>query len=328
MGPFGRRDRGRGKREEPERRSPDSFVIDPVDDAGAAAVPPELQWDPVQARAVPATPLSAAGSSRQSLDSQRSGMSRTASVVELKELFDTIDTDGSGAIDADELHVGAKMLGITATKEEIEDIIKSADADGNGELDFEEFVAIINEVHSQDAKGTTATIGRAMEGIRTPLETFQYFAVSGERKAAAPVLQSALMAVMAGLYIGSGAFLTFMVGGLLPGIDSSDPGLQNILLGAFGLPFGLLMVVLTGADLFTGNVAYCGSGLLEGKCSLLDTLKVWVISWVFNFLGCLLMVGLVLATGLVADREQPLLDTISVGKMLPFGQAVARGTLW
>ena len=31
----------------------------------------------------------------------------------------------------------------------------------------------------------------------------------GERKAAAPVLQSALMAVMAGLYIGSGAFLTY-----------------------------------------------------------------------------------------------------------------------
>ena len=31
----------------------------------------------------------------------------------------------------------------------------------------------------------------------------------GERKAAAPVLQSALMAVMAGLYIGSGASLTY-----------------------------------------------------------------------------------------------------------------------
>ena len=44
--------------------------------------------------------------------------------------------------------------------------------------------------------------------------------------------------------------------------------------------------------MFTGNVAYCGSGLLEGKCSLLDTLKVWVVSWTFNFLGCLLMVGL------------------------------------
>ena len=196
MGPFGRRNRGRGKREEePERRGPDSFVIDPVDDAVAAAVPPELQWDPAQARAVPATPLSAAGSSRQSFDSQRSGMSRAASVVELKELFNTIDTDGSGAIDADELHVGAKMLGITATKAEIEDIVKSADADGNGELDFDEFVAIMSEVHSHDAKGTTATIGRAMEGIRTPLETFQYFAASGERKAAAPVLQSALMAV-------------------------------------------------------------------------------------------------------------------------------------
>ena len=66
--------------------------------------------------------------------------------------------------------------------------------------------------------------------------------------------------VMAGLYIGTGAFLTFMVGGLLPSIDSSDPGLQNILLGAFGLPFGLLMVVLTGADRECSSTGVGGRG--------------------------------------------------------------------
>jgi len=33
----------------------------------------------------------------------------------------------------------------------------------------------------------------------------------------------------------------------------SDPGLHRLLLGVMGLPIGLLLVMLCGAELFTGN---------------------------------------------------------------------------
>ena len=35
----------------------------------------------------------------------------------------------------------------------------------------------------------------------------------------------------------------------------ANPGLQKMIYGAFGLPFGLLMTMVCGADLFTGNTA-------------------------------------------------------------------------
>lgn len=46
-----------------------------------------------------------------------------------------------------------------------------------------------------------------------------------------------------------------MTGGACPGLASSNPGLQKMVYGAFGLPFGLLLVLLCGAELFTGNTA-------------------------------------------------------------------------
>lgn len=47
--------------------------------------------------------------------------------------------------------------------------------------------------------------------------------------------------------------MVLSVGASCPGLASSNPGLQRLILGAFGLPMGLILVVLTGAELFTGN---------------------------------------------------------------------------
>ena len=44
------------------------------------------------------------------------------------------------------------------------------------------------------------------------------------------------------------------VGGASPALAASNPGLCNFLKGAVGLPAGLTLVILTGAELFTGNV--------------------------------------------------------------------------
>lgn len=42
-----------------------------------------------------------------------------------------------------------------------------------------------------------------------------------------------------------------------------NAGLFNLVYGAFGLPFGLLMTVLTGAELFTSNTSYLVAGAFE-----------------------------------------------------------------
>ena len=59
----------------------------------------------------------------------------------------------------------------------------------------------------------------------------------------------------------------------------SNPGLQKLVAGAFGLPFGLAMVLICGAELFTGNTNYMACALFEGRISLKALLKNWVLSY-------------------------------------------------
>ena len=74
-----------------------------------------------------------------------------------------------------------------------------------------------------------------------------------------------------------------------PGLVATNPGLQKIVLGAFGLPFGLIMTLVTGGELFTGNTALVGAAYKEGKTSLSDLTKSWVTSYLGNFVGSLLL---------------------------------------
>lgn len=51
-----------------------------------------------------------------------------------------------------------------------------------------------------------------------------------------------MMGVAAGCYVAFGGFLALSVGGQCPGIAATNPGLQKMIFGAFGFPFGLMMV--------------------------------------------------------------------------------------
>eukprot|EP00960_Hanusia_phi_P068931 766967-Hanusia_phi.AAC.6 len=56
-----------------------------------------------------------------------------------KEIFDEIDTDENGGIDAKELQVVAKAMGLKWTFQQTVDVLKSIDVDGNNLIDFAEF---------------------------------------------------------------------------------------------------------------------------------------------------------------------------------------------
>ena len=63
----------------------------------------------------------------------------------------------------------------------------------------------------------------------------------------------------------------------------------NFLKGAVGLPAGLTLVILTGAELFTGNVMTMLSGVLAKRVKTEALIRNWVLSYAGNFIGSVVM---------------------------------------
>ena len=98
------------------------------------------------------------------------------------------------------------------------------------------------------------------------------------------------------MYISIGALLAINIGGGVPGFAPEElnlPGLQKLLFSIV-FPVGLLLVTLSGAELVTSSLALVFMSLLEGTVTVKGLLKNWIVSYIFNFIGCLFFVGLAL----------------------------------
>jgi formate/nitrite transporter len=59
------------------------------------------------------------------------------------------------------------------------------------------------------------------------------------------------------------------------------------IIGAAMFPSGLLAVILTSAELFTGDSLVFVASVLGGRVSFKYLVRNWTVSWIFNGLGCL-----------------------------------------
>ena len=106
----------------------------------------------------------------------------------------------------------------------------------------------------------------------------------------------------------------------------SNSGLQKLLQGAFGLPFGLMMTLATGAELFTGNTALVTLALKEGKATWSGLRKSWFFSYAGNFVGSVLLAYLTFWSGtLGASGASAAVATAKVSS--PFLTMVVKGIL-
>ena len=78
------------------------------------------------------------------------------------------------------------------------------------------------------------------------------------------------LGVIAGIYLSFGGALAYAVGGRLPETYAENPGFQALVFGAFGLPFGLALIVICGAELWTSNVAYMPAAFYEGRANIVQ----------------------------------------------------------
>ena len=99
-----------------------------------------------------------------------------------------------------------------------------------------------------------------------------------------------ILGILAGAYIGFGANLACVVSNDLPKYLGN--GFAQLVFGAV-FSTGLMLVVIGGAELFTGNNMFMMIGALHGDCTWGDLLKNWVIVWIANLVGSLLLVYIV-----------------------------------
>ncbi|MDO7596630.1 MAG: formate transporter FocA [Pseudomonadota bacterium] len=126
----------------------------------------------------------------------------------------------------------------------------------------------------------------------TPKEIAARIENSGITKSTGDPLRVFALAILAGAFIALGAvFFTIVT------YDSSGvaQGLMR-LIGGLAFCLGLILVVVAGAELFTGNnlilMAY-----VDGKVTMKQLLQNWFIVYFGNFIGALGVVGLIYFSG-------------------------------
>ena len=135
------------------------------------------------------------------------------------------------------------------------------------------------------------------------------------KKGSYSINKTLLLAFLAGAYIAFGGLLAIIIGGGVPGIGAENPGIPKFLFGA-AFPLGLILVVLVGAELFTGNTAYFIPNILNKTQKLSAMLRNWFLVYVGNFIGAVFVAYFIVYLTHIVHKG-PFLDSvhaIAIGK--------------
>lgn len=152
------------------------------------------------------------------------------------------------------------------------------------------------------------------KATKAPKDTLEAVYKAAEYKAALPLNLLMMQSFMAGVYIAVAGQLFLTVGG---GV-----------LGSSLFPTGLIAVVLTSAELFTGDALVFIAGVLGGRVSVRKLIRNWTVAWTVNFAGCMFWAGLLAyASGALEDAGQvDLAITVAEKKAhQPWGQIFLKG---
>lgn len=159
-----------------------------------------------------------------------------------------------------------------------------------------------------------------------PAEVAERAETLGARKARYDIVTLTALAVLAGAFIAFGAMFSTTI---LSGSGEAPWGIARFVAGV-GFSVGLILVVVGGAELFTGNTLMV-MALASRRIGLAEMLRAWAIVYVGNLVGAVGTAVLVFLAG------QYLLNGGNVGAValgiarskttLPFAEAVFLGIL-
>lgn len=127
----------------------------------------------------------------------------------------------------------------------------------------------------------------------TPAEIAARVELAGTAKAQLPILQTLTLSILAGAFIGIGSMFYIVT------ITGADMGFgPQRLLGGLVFSLGLILVVIAGAELFTGN-NLIAMAWADNKISTPQLLKNWGLVYAGNFIGSLATALMFYAAGVL-----------------------------
>lgn len=162
---------------------------------------------------------------------------------------------------------------------------------------------------------------------RSPLEISKVLDAVVEKKSRESVGEMIFLGMLAGIYIGFGAVAATTVsafGGMPVGLAK--------LLAASVFCVGLILVVIPGSELFTGNILMA-TGLVGGKVGFGRVVRNWFFVYLGNFVGSILLALAMSGSGLLGSPEEVTAVGANAAKIadakiaLAFAPALLRGVL-
>lgn len=155
----------------------------------------------------------------------------------------------------------------------------------------------------------------------TPIEIANATVESGIKKSKLSTKKSILLGILAGLFIGLGA-----LGNILISQTIKDPGLAKFA-GASIFPIGLMLVVVCGAELFTGNNLMT-MAVMDKKITTKEMIRNWVLVYIANFIGAIILVAFVyFSDTLVKDAAIKSINIAQSKANLGFTSAFLKGVM-
>lgn len=123
-----------------------------------------------------------------------------------------------------------------------------------------------------------------MAGFNSPAVTVALAGNAGKYKSELGVSQFLVRGFMAGLYIAVGAALATVCS--TQAAQYLGPGLGKLISGAV-FPVGLIAIVLTGMELFTGDAMLVPMAAMQGKTTWGKVIRNWFWVYIGNLIGSL-----------------------------------------
>ena len=115
-----------------------------------------------------------------------------------------------------------------------------------------------------------------------PAQVVQAMIEAGAAKTRLSVGELFVRSALAGAFLGVATTLAFTA--------ATQTGMPIV--GALIFPVGFSMIVVLGLDLITGSFALLPMAMMAGKATLPQLVKNWIVTFVGNFVGALILAGL------------------------------------